>query len=47
LKRCRLAPAGLSQKETSRMKKFQLVKLGCTLAALAAVLVDLGAGHKF
>jgi hypothetical protein len=29
------------------MKKFQLVKLGCTIAALAAVLVELGAGHKF
>jgi hypothetical protein len=29
------------------VKKFQLVKLGCTIAALAAVLVELGAGHKF
>jgi hypothetical protein len=29
------------------MKKFQLVKLGCTLAAFVAVLVELGAGHKF
>jgi hypothetical protein len=29
------------------MKKFQIVKLACTLAALAAVLIELGAGHKF
>jgi hypothetical protein len=29
------------------MKKFRLIKLGCTLAALAAVLIELGAGHKF
>ena len=29
------------------MKKFQLIKLGCTLAGLATVMVELGAGHKF
>jgi hypothetical protein len=29
------------------MKKFRLIQLCCTLAALAAVLIELGAGHKF
>jgi hypothetical protein len=29
------------------VKKFRMIQLGCAIAAFVAVLVELGAGHKF
>ena len=37
----------LERKEGSEMKRFQLVRVAFAVAAIVALAVELGAGHKF